>query len=153
MALRIIQVAARAAECSSASEQFVVIDQVVDLIDIELVAVVVIVWFTTSGMTMEPFSVEVVESDNRAAQAVGPQVEIDLHIDIDVDLVVDGVFDLVFDVVVDLVVDIVVDVRLIELVIDLVVDLVRLTLFPLSFLLSLRCRWRSLSFSLLESSD
>ena len=102
----------------------VVIDQVVDLIDIELVAIVHRLVHHV-GHHDGALRVEVVESDDRAAQAVGAKVEIDLHIHIDIHVVLDGIFDLVVDIVVDFVVDIVIDV-VVELVIDLVLVLVRI---------------------------
>src|SRR5712664_750018 len=101
--------------------QVIIVNQVVDLIDIEGVAVSAVQGLVHhvryDHRAMNVFNP--VEINDWAAKASDLEVEID--IDVNIDLGVDGVLDLVFDLVVDTVIDLV-----IELVVDLVVDIVRI---------------------------
>lgn len=100
--------------------QRVIVHQVVDLIEIELVTIAVELLVHHVRHDHRTMNIaQARQIDNRAAEAVCLQVEVDLDVNVNVDLVVDGVFDLVLDLVIEAVVDLVVD-----LVVKVVVDLV-----------------------------
>ena len=84
----------------------VVVNQVIDLIDIEGVAVST-VQVLVHHVRYDHRVINVinpVEINDRAAQAIGPEIEIDLDVNVNIDLVIDGVLDLVVETVIDLVV-------------------------------------------------
>ena len=101
--------------------QVVVVNQIVDLIEIEGVAVPAVEGlvhhFRYDHRVVDV--VDPVEINNRAAQTVSLEVKVNLHINSDIDLVVDGILDLVVNIVVDAVVGLVA-----YLVVEIVVDLV-----------------------------
>lgn len=101
----------------------VVVDQIVDLIEIERIAVAT-VQVLVHDFRHDYRAVDVidpVEIDDRAAQAVSLEIEVD--VDVNIDLGINSVLDLVLDLVVNIVVNAVVGL-VVDLVVEIVVDLV-----------------------------